>query len=108
MRNLLVGHDGSPASMRALEWAAIEAEVRGFGLTVVQSWTDAIAGGPSWIDQLGDPRGAEWRAKLELDRAVDAVAGRHPSLTIGSRVVGDAPRDALLRAADDADMVVVG
>jgi len=108
MRNLLVGHDGSPAAMRALEWAAIEAEARGLGLTVVQSWTDAIAGGPSWIDQLGDPRGAQWRAKLELDRAVTAIAERHPMLTIDSRVVGEAPRDALLRAAGDAAMVVVG
>ena len=108
MRNLLVGHDGSAAAMRGLEWAAIEAEARGLGLTVLQSWTDAVAGGPGWIDQLGDPRGAEWRAKVELDRAVTAITERHPALTIDSRVVGDAPRDALLRAAGEAAMVVVG
>ena len=79
----------------------------GLGLTVVQSWTDAIAGGPGWIDQLGDPRGAEWRAKVELDRAVTAIAERHPCSrsTVGRR---RAPRDALLRAAGDAAMVVVG
>ena len=108
MRTLLVGHDGSSAAMRGLEWAAIEAEARGLGLKVLQSWTDAVAGGPGWIDQLGDPRGAEWRAKLELDQAVARIAERHPSVPIDGRLVGEAPRAALLRAAGDAAMVVVG
>ncbi len=39
---VVVGFDGSKSSMEALRWAALEAERRGWGVHVIESWRDAL------------------------------------------------------------------
>jgi nucleotide-binding universal stress UspA family protein len=112
MPGIIVGIDGSVHSRHALDWAIREAAVRKVPLTVV-TVHQAVAqywGGPavSYVgveDQTVEAREmAEKETRAALDEA-DLGTGC-PSLTVKS--VTGLPAEALLEAAADADMLVVG
>ena len=99
---LVVGVDGSDGSRRALHWALEEARVRGASVRAVLVW--------SYLDQPDgfDAAYGEDDARQRLDRAVDEVASEIGDVDLERIVVCDLPARALLEAARDADLLVVG
>jgi nucleotide-binding universal stress UspA family protein len=112
MPGIVVGIDGSVHSRRALEWAISEAALRGTPLTVltVAHVTTAYWGPAAvWYPAL-DVDLAEQALKVaqeEVGALLDELGtGSKPSVSVKA-VVG-LPAEEILRAAQDADMIVVG
>lgn len=105
---VLVGVDGSPSSLEALDWAADEAVLRGLTLHIA-----VCAHVPAFPDSFGAPVGP-----LPLDvpvpdrhilaEAEERVAARGKPPPVRAQVIPDVPVRGLLRAARDAQLVVVG
>ncbi|MFW3172878.1 universal stress protein [Geodermatophilus sp. CPCC 206100] len=100
---VLVGADGSDCGLRAVRWAAEEAARRGAPLRIVHASSN-----------LGR-RGVAGASAPELPQARGITAqaytvARHtaPTVAASTDVVGGDPVTALLRAAEDAQLVVLG
>ncbi len=94
---VVVGTDGSPAALAAVDWAADEAVRRRLPLRLVHA---AV-----WAHYTGTGR------PLSDSRVQDAAARVHrrqPSLQADPEVLLGDPAPALLRAGDGASMLVVG
>lgn len=110
MSTITVGLDGSPQSLAAAEWAAREAERRACGLRLVHGWEQLPylyppLGGvpaPGAIDTQGT-----WAEDL-LRETRARLADRHPALRTETVRSGDHPVTALLAAAEDCDLLVLG
>ncbi|MFI8891635.1 universal stress protein [Streptomyces paradoxus] len=105
MRSLvLAGIDGSECAAAAAGWAAREATLRGLPLRLLHASPQLP--GPTV------PRPARDRLHLMgvqlLQRTVEDLAERHPDLEVTGGQADEAPVDALLGAARDAGLVVVG
>lgn len=113
MSGIVVGIDGSAHSRRALEWAVNEATIRHTPLTVI-TVNQAVAGywgGP--VPYPGDPdlakrarEAAEEETESVLEKAEADSRPRPPSVIV--EAVTGMPAEELLKAAADADMIVVG
>jgi nucleotide-binding universal stress UspA family protein len=114
---IVVGVDGSKSSRAALGWALAEAELRGSTLRAVHAWTMPAVGTAEapWAlmgttDYLAlEPDQLEKAASEALAREVaDAQASAGASIAV-EQVVADAPAaDAIVEAADGAELIVVG
>jgi nucleotide-binding universal stress UspA family protein len=103
---LTVGVDESEGAGDALRWAVDESSIRHASVVAILAW--------GWIDQHTDPV-AEFNpdySATDADTALEHVIARSVprgvSPTIERRVVCDLPARALLDAAADSDMLVVG
>ncbi len=111
MPGIIVGIDGSDHSLHALEWAIREAAVRAAPLTVL-TVQQAIAG--YWgglVIYPGDEDLAEKAretAQEETDRVLEKIDSESRPSSVTVRAVIGLPAEALLEAAADADMLVVG
>ena len=111
MSGILVGVDGSGHSQRALDWAIREAAVRRAPLTVlvvnqvpISSWS----GAPITYPQDKTAEAQLFRAAQEAaDKALAQLGDARPESVIVRSVTGS-PAGALVSAAQDADLVVVG
>ncbi|MEV0267810.1 universal stress protein [Hamadaea sp. NPDC050747] len=97
---IVVGVDGSPASIVALRWAFRQAYARGGAVQAVCVWT-------------GDPRATEtdaWRGQGEaiLSDAITAALANNSRVTISGVTIAGRPADELVRLADGADLLVLG
>ena len=111
MPGIIVGIDGSDHSRHALEWAIREAAVRHAPLTVltVQQAVTGYWGGP--ILYSGDQDLAEQareRAQEETDCTLEKIDAESRPSSVTVRAVTGLPAEALLDAAADADMLIVG
>ena len=110
MPGILVGLDGSHYSERALEWAAKEAAIRHAQLRVLAVHTVLVG----WTGRgVPDPEDSELvvrtkAAAQELtDKVLAGIGGARPDgVTVDA--VNGIPADVLLRASEDADMIVLG
>lgn len=101
---IVVGVDGSPASVRALEWALEEARLRGGTIRVITAWHyPALAEAADTASDYDSLKHAAERAQAEL--LAGAQAQGAPS---SGEVIEGAPVQVLLEAARDADLLVVG
>ncbi len=101
---VVVGVDQSAHSRRALSWAVEEAELRGASLEVVHAWLAPLAryDGPGPVDlDLADRRG-----QAILDKAMASIGISGVEVT--AMPVEGEPAPVLVRAAEGADLVVVG
>ncbi|BCL18416.1 universal stress protein [Streptomyces tuirus] len=101
---VLVGIDGSERAAAAADRAAREAALRGVALRLLHASPQlpgAVVPGPA-LHRLRDI-GAQW-----LQRTVADLADRHPDLRVESVQSDDAPAEALVAAAGDAALLVVG
>ena len=109
MPGVVVGADGSRHSQRALEWAMREAAVRHAPLTVVTVYqVNAGFWGGKTSDPQDDSSGehARARASEQADKAASQLASpTPPEVTIQS--VRGVPAEELMKAAGDADLLVV-
>jgi nucleotide-binding universal stress UspA family protein len=106
--DVVVGVDGSVGSMAAVQFAAAEAAHSGGVLRAIHAWQEPLA----WQDAYAP--GDEFLSSLEdshrqlLDDSLMAVAARYPDLVIDRQLVHGTPAWALLDAAKDAGLLVVG
>ncbi|MFI6409430.1 universal stress protein [Streptomyces sp. NPDC050548] len=106
VRTVVAGLDGSPESRAAAEWAAREAELRGLSLKVVHVWEpapDPLAQAPL----LGAETQQHWSQRIPRE-AGEGLRLRHPGLDVTEDQVTGTPADALLDAAKDAELLVLG
>ena len=100
--HIVVGVDGSAASIAALRWAARQAEFVGATIETVISWQVSVYGAEYGVpapDLAGVARGT-------LDLAVMDALGSGSG--IAKRVVCGRPADVLVAAAAEADLLVIG
>jgi nucleotide-binding universal stress UspA family protein len=111
VETIVVGVDGSAESRAALAWALDEARLRGARVLAVHAWTapeayafDAPAATmPAMEDALRQV------GERVLESAVsETVAAARVDVPVERRVVDAGPAEALLAAAGDAALVVVG
>lgn len=93
---IVVGVDGSPTSITALRWAAMEASRRAGRLLAVR----AVGG--------GEPTAQLAAEHAVLSASVRAALGAEPPVPVVERIVAAPPQEALLAEARDADLIVVG
>jgi nucleotide-binding universal stress UspA family protein len=98
----VVGVDGSPSSLAALEWAAAQAQLRGAQLEIVhaafyrQVMLEALA--PDMLDT----------EQSVLDRAIARARAVAPGTVVTGRICDPRPGQALVAASEGAEMLVVG
>jgi nucleotide-binding universal stress UspA family protein len=103
---IVVGVDGSPASVDAVEWAAHQAELTGADLEVLMTWEWPESYGwslpvPSDYDPAADSENL-------LKRILEPVRNDHPNVTIHPTILEGHPAPLLVEASAGADMLVVG
>jgi nucleotide-binding universal stress UspA family protein len=110
MPGIIVGIDGSGHSRRALEWAMNEAAVRQVPLTVLTvhpAITGFYGGVATFPGDLDDTEKAREAAQTETDKVLAGLEGPHPeSVTV--RAVHGFVVEEIIKAASDADMIVLG
>lgn len=94
---IVVGADGSAASQAAVEFAFEEAELRKAPLLAVCALADAPG-------SLGGAR----QLREDFEQVISRQAKEHPEVTVLVQIADGAPRAALLAAAHDAQILVVG
>ena len=111
MHTIVVGVDGSEGSKRALEWAAVEARLRNGRLKLVYAWRPPadLYGGPGWAGVDGETI-SELRlfAERRLRQASAELSASLEGLEVERLVIEDAAAGALIAAAADAELLVVG
>ena len=118
MAKVVVGVDGSAGATQALEWAVAEAGLRKDALHVVHAWMvpliEAIP--DAWL--IGSPtvgpadeevyEHLAAAARKVLDGAIDKAKALDPQLEIVGELTEMRPAPALIAAAGDAELLVVG
>ncbi|MFG3660588.1 universal stress protein [Streptomyces sp. NPDC047706] len=101
--HLTVGVDGSAESLRAAEWAADEALLRGVGLRLVvaDQWPGSGPVPPVALEQH------RWAGKLLADAASD-VSRHRPGLEVATLRLSGRPAPALAAQAAEAELLVLG
>ncbi|MYW43544.1 universal stress protein [Streptomyces sp. SID161] len=104
---IIVGVDGSEPSLRAVEWAADEAALRGVSLRLVYASLWERYEGASMADDLGAPseevmaqdiaETAEWRARR-----------RQPGVKVTTEILPEEPEYSLIRESRSALLMVLG
>lgn len=104
--HIVVGVDGSGASIRALQWAGRVGGALDVPLLAVMAWEYPAMYGASGMGMT------EWRpdvdAKQALIDALEAAFGDHRPAGLQSDVRQGHPAKVMLDAADRAEMLVLG
>jgi nucleotide-binding universal stress UspA family protein len=112
MEKIVVGIDGSDASRGALLWAVEDARARGAEVVALHAYevvvpvTDAVPTAP--VDLPALTAEVHEDAQQLIAKIVDEVVGSSVSVDVAPIAVEDSPANALLDAARDADLLVVG
>lgn len=109
MTSIVVGVDGSPGSLEALEWAVAEARLRQTDLRVIWAWAFPAYAYSGYI-AVPAVEPYEQAAKEALDKTMaDAAASMDLSgLSVKSELVHGSAAEVLIEASADASVVVVG
>lgn len=107
METIVVGVDGSEASVRALRWAVEEARLRGATVRAVHAWSyPPVSTYHEAAHVLKAPLADE--AEEVLDRMLREGTGGADDVEIQQRVVDGPAAAALVEASSDASLLVVG
>jgi nucleotide-binding universal stress UspA family protein len=100
---IVVGVDGSDASLDALRWALHQAELTGSTLEAVNSWSVPN----QYAEFVADDIDWDAEARTVLENAITATTGRGDVEIIRTTTQGH-PAQVLVDASQNADLVVVG
>lgn len=102
---VVVGVDGSPASEAAIAYAFEQAAFRDAELVAVHAWSDlTIEASPV----VYDVDAVEQEARRVLAERLAGWSDKYPDVTVRRVTTEDRPVQALLTAAADAQLLVVG
>jgi nucleotide-binding universal stress UspA family protein len=107
MTDIVVGVDGSPNSVAALRWAHAEARRRGDHLVALFAWA-FVQPGHAGADHTFDPSYDASRATTVFAAAVEDALGPDAAGIVEHRIPHEPAPGALLEAAADAELLVVG
>ena len=103
---IVVGIDGSAASIDALHWAGRQAHLTHATLEVMMTWDWPTKYG--WTMYLPeDYNPAEGLPEI-LAKAADDLRAKYPDVEVTTHVVQGHPAPLLVEASKDADLLVVG
>lgn len=112
---IVVGVDGSPPSIAALRWAAEEAALREARIVAIHAWSfvpPAPLAEPGMIPLPAADLTGQLEAQREaaVQEFASAIAEAIPagSVEVEQRLVEEGAGDALVSAAEGADLLVVG
>lgn len=105
---VVVGADGSPDSVAAVAEAAAEADRLGQELTVVHAWHVPMSYPSSTALPGSYDERIEQAERVVLAESLAGLGDRYPDLVVNRHLVQDQPARALLHAAQDARLLVVG
>ncbi|WP_261570031.1 universal stress protein [Frankia gtarii] len=108
-RPVVVGVDGSDASLRALRWAVAAAAARKTTLRAVHAWHLEVPAYPGIYADFGSALAEQ--AQRTLDDAVTTIIAEHGGglpVQVVKETVADSAARALLHAAAAAQLLVVG
>lgn len=102
---IIVGVDGSGASIDAIRWAIRQAELTGASVEAIICWSVPVSFGVA----MGAVESVDWEANSKeiIEAAVNEAVG-DSGVTITCTSVQGHPADVLVEASKDADLVVVG
>ncbi|MGJ5832337.1 universal stress protein [Streptomyces ossamyceticus] len=106
-RPLVVGVDGSAPSLRAVDWAADEAALRGVPLRLVHASLWQRYEGAALAEDLGKPS-EETLAEDIVDAAARRVSDRRPDVKVTTLIAPEEPEYALVREGREAAALVLG
>ncbi|WP_327714350.1 universal stress protein [Streptomyces sp. NBC_00490] len=106
-RNVTVGLDGSPESIAAADWAAHEASLMAVPLRLVHAGDQPPHSYVPFAEEAVPTPGADRGAHLLREVQV-SLARRHPGLRVTSERLAGRPAVALVTAAREADLLVLG
>jgi nucleotide-binding universal stress UspA family protein len=108
--HVVVGVDGSPASVAALSWATRYA--RGLGATIraVLAWHYPDAAGQAPVGMAPKNVTAEVERSRDeiLEQAITDAIGADPGVPIEREIAYGHPAQVLIEESKDADLLVVG
>ncbi|MER6984686.1 universal stress protein [Streptomyces carpinensis] len=108
---IVVGVDGSDSSKQALRWAVRQAKLTGDVVEAVTAWNlpPFHLSVPRWLPpETGDEAALESQARTGLAAAVEETVGSQPPVEVRTAVWNGTAATALLDAARDASLLVVG
>ncbi len=111
---IVVGIDGSEHSAAALRWAVDEAKLRDATVEAIHAWMYVPVTTPAdsglvpvpWTDSVEALQATQEAAERIASEHVRGVVGDDHDVTVS--LVQDDASEALMRAAEDADLLVVG
>ncbi|MET9647939.1 universal stress protein [Streptomyces syringium] len=101
---ITVGLDGSPESRSAALWAAQEARLRGCPLRMLHAWVLLSAAGEKTTAQSD----RDYWSKKIVDDAQREIHQLYPELPVIEELVAEDPAPALLAAAAESELLVLG
>jgi nucleotide-binding universal stress UspA family protein len=104
---VVVGVDGSKASLKALGAAFDEAALSEGSLDVVHAWEPRGAADPT-LSPSSSWKSYEAELEASVDRALASRRTRHPDVKVDYEVVRGAPARALVDRSEGASVLVVG
>ncbi|WP_129305306.1 universal stress protein [Streptomyces sp. L2] len=103
---VVVGVDGSQSSYEALRWAVRHAGLIGGTVEAVAVWE--LPGLYGWSGPAVDMDVDEDETRRKMNEELTEVVGADAAASLLTRVVHGNPADVLLRAAEGAEILVVG
>jgi nucleotide-binding universal stress UspA family protein len=101
---IVVGVDGSAAGRRAFHWAALEARQRGASVRALIAWRWDTA---EQVDAISSAGADE--ASQTISRELQSLpADLRNAVTIATETVEGRPADVLTKAAQQADLLLLG
>ena len=107
MSGIVVGVDGSAHSMKSLDWALDEAALRNTSVTALAV---APAAASIWgiTGQFDPSPETQEKVKKAAEEIVKEAASRHGKQQVTVRTVSGVPADELIKASENADLLVLG
>lgn len=102
---IVVGIDGSTGAHAAIDWALSHAQAND-QIEIIHTWTDPAM--PAEIGMAFDPQIFADSAAAVLDAEMELIRERNSDIQIEGRCIRGHPGSALIEAAKDADLLVVG
>ena len=108
MGRIVVGVDGSDASIKALRWAVRQAELTGDTVEAVNSWEYPATGWASMMPGMPEDFDPQAVATVALNEALEEALGAEGAAAVEKTVVIGNPAQTLLERSRGANLLVVG